>query len=206
MERGKLIVFESGEGGGKSTHIEWTRKYLVGKDIPFEIVREPGGTEISEEIRGLLLNKKLNKMNPLTELYLFQASRSQLFSEKLISKLEGGISLGQDRSGDSSVAYQGYGRGMDINFIKYLNINSTFGYKPDLEFIIDIDPEKGLEKELNENRMSIAGLEFHKRVRQGYLELAKENPKNYVLIPYIENGIKEMQEMMKVHIDKLFGF
>jgi len=206
MERGKLIYYEGGEGTGKSSHIKYTKKYLQNKGIPFKIVREPGGTILAEKIRDILLNKESQNMNSWTEILLFQASRSELYSEIVIPTLEEGISVGQDRSGDSTLAYQGYGRGKNLRLLTLLNKESRFGCEPDLAFIIDIDPVKGLEKELNQDRMSLAGLEFHQKVRQGYLEIAKNNPKNYVVIPYIENGLEEMQSLMRPHIDKLFKF
>ena len=205
MGRGKLIWWEGGEGGGKSTHSLLTEKYLTKKGIKFEIAREPGGTPLAEKIRNILLDKDSKGMNFLTELLLFESSRSQLYSECIIPKLNQGISIGQDRSGDSSIAYQGYARGLDIELIKKLNSESTFGYSPDLVFVIDIDARKGLEKQLKLDRMSLDGIKFHEKVNKGYLEIAKQNPENHVIIPYIENGIEEMQSIMKPYIDKIFG-
>jgi len=204
MKKGKLIWWEGGEGSGKSTFLKIYQEYLLNKEIPFEVTREPGGTILSEKVRGVLLDKENKNMNSWTELLLFEASRSQLYSEWIIPRLKKGISIGQDRSGDTSLAYQGYGRGIDLSLIKKLNNESTFGYKPDLVFIIDIDPVVGLSKEIEHNRMSYAKLEFYKRAREGYLEIANQNPKNYVVIPYIENGIEEMKSLMKPHVDKLF--
>ena len=204
MGRGKLIWWEGGEGGGKSTHSLLTEKYLTKKGIKFEIAREPGGTPLAEKIRNILLDKDSKGMNFLTELLLFESSRSQLYSECIIPKLNQGISIGQDRSGDSSIAYQGYARGLDIELIKKLNSESTFGYSPDLVFVIDIDARKGLEKQLKLDRMSLDGIKFHEKVNKGYLEIAKQNPENHVIIPYIENGIEEMQSIMKPYIDKIF--
>ena len=204
MKKGKLLYFEGGEGCGKSSHLELMKKYLLSKEIPFEITREPGGEPLAEKVRKILLDKENGDIDYWSEILLFQASRSLLHNNFIIPKLEEGISIGQGRSGDSSIAYQGYGRGGDIDLIKKLNNLSTFGYKPDLAFMIDIDPEIGLAKESNPDRMSLEGLEFHKRVNKGYLEIAKENPNNYVVIPWIENGIEEMQKEMKYHINKLF--
>jgi len=205
MEKGKLIWWEGGEGSGKSTFLQIYEDYLSKKGIPFETAREPGGTLLADKVRDLLLDKKNENINYWTEFLLFETSRSQLYSELIIPKLEKGISIGQDRSGDSTITYQGYGRGIDLDLIRRLNRESTFGIKPDLVFIIDIDPIIGLKKECEHNRMSSAELDFFKRVRKGYLEIAKQNPKNYVVIPYLEDEIEEMENLMKPYVNKLFN-
>lgn len=204
MERGKLLYFEGGEGCGKSLHLQLIEKYLLSKGIPFEGTKEPGGEPLAEKVKDILLDKENGNIDFWSEILLFQSSRALLYYNYVIPKLKEGISIGQGRSGVSSEAYQGHGRGGDIDLIKKLNDLSTFGYKPDLVFIIDIDPVVGLEKESNSNRMSLSGIEFHKRVNKGYLEIAKQNPNNYVVIPWIKDGIEEMQEEMKYHINKLF--
>ena len=206
MERGKLIYYEGGEGCGKSLQLKLMRDYLVGKGIQVINTREPGGTPLSERVRDILLDKKSKEIENWSEALLFQTSRALLYYNLVIPKLKEGITVQQDRGRDSSLAYQGYGRGGDLELIKRLNKLSTFGYEPDLAFIIDISPEKGLEKQLSSDRMSIDGLEFHRKVNKGYLEIAKENPNNYIVIPYIEDGLEEMHEIMKIHVNKLFNF
>ncbi|MCR4327561.1 MAG: dTMP kinase [Nanoarchaeota archaeon] len=206
MKRGKLIYYEGGEGCGKSIQSRLMKDYLIGKGIQVINTREPGGTPLSEKVRGILLDPKSDEVEPWSEVLLFQSSRALLYHNLIIPKLKKGITVQQDRGRDSSIAYQGYGRGGNLDLIKKLNILSTFGYEPDLAFIIDISPEKGLEKQLSADRMSLDGLEFHRKVNKGYLEIAKENPNNYIVIPYIENGLEEMHEMMKFHVDKLFKF
>ncbi|MBU2612505.1 MAG: dTMP kinase [Nanoarchaeota archaeon] len=206
MERGKLIYYEGGEGCGKSLQLKLMRDYLVGKGIRVINTREPGGTPLSERVRDILLDTKSKEIENWSEALLFQTSRALLYYNLVIPKLKEGITVQQDRGRDSSLAYQGYGRGGDLGSIKRLNKLSTFGYEPDLAFIINISPEKGLEKQLSSDRMSIDGLEFHRRVNKGYFEIAKENPNNYIVIPYIENGLEEMHEMMKIHVNKLFNF
>ena len=206
MEGGKLIYTLGGEGSGKSIHSELNKEYISSKGVNIIRVREPGGTPVAELVRNDILLNKESKINYWSEVLGFQIARSELYEKVVIPNLERGVSVIQDRSKDCSTAYQGYGRGIDLELIKKLNKESTFGYEPDLAFIIDVDPVKGLEKELNHDRMGLAGLEFHKRARFGYLEIARENPENYVVIPYIENGVDEMQFLMRPYIDKLFNF
>ena len=205
MERGKLIYIEGGEGSGKGVHTKWMKEYLFGKGIRVLNFREPGGEPLAEVARKMVLNPNYD-WTDLSEIYLFQIARTELYQKSVIPALLSGSSVIQDRSKISSLAYQGYGAGGDINLIKLLNKKSTFGYEPDLVFIIDVDPLKGLEKEVIKDRMSKKGLEFHRRVRKGFLEIARENPDNFVIIPYVENGIDKMRDKMKEYLDGLYGF
>jgi len=203
MERGKYIIFEGGEGCGKSTHSDFVLDYLSKKGISAIKSREPGGVSEAEQIRNVLLSKE-NTLHPLSELYLFQAARTEFFRKIIIPNLEKGISVLSDRSMYSSEVYQGYAGGIDLKLIKYLNKKSTFGIKPDLTIILDIDSKKGLEKEINSDRMALKGERFHKKVNLGYREIAKNHP-NCLLIPYIENKLEEMKSLYIPKINELFG-
>jgi dTMP kinase len=194
MTKGNYIVFEGGEGCGKSTQSFYLNKYLFEKGIPCKRVHEPGYTPLASEIREKLLNFK-DEIDPLTELFLFEAGRSDLFKKEIIPSLEQEKTIVSDRSGYSTIAYQGYGGKMDLDWIKKLNRLATRGIKPDLTFIIDIDPKRGLMKEISSNRFAQKGLEYHQRVREGFLEIAKENS-DCVIIPYIE-GIEKMQGIIR---------
>jgi len=204
MKRGKYIIFESGEGGGKTTHAKFCEDYLKEKGINATYFREPGSVEIAEDIRRILLKKGKN-IDSFIELCLFEGARRAFFKEVVKPKLEEGVSIVSDRSMYSTLTYQGYGGGVDSNLIEALNKTSTFGIKPDLVVLINIDPKKGLEKELNPDRIGAKGLEFHTRVNQGYLKIADENSEIFEVIPYIENGLEEMQRLYLPRINELFG-
>jgi len=204
MKRGKYIIFEGGEGCGKSTHSDFVLNYLNKKGISAIKSREPGGVSEAEQIRNVLLSKE-NTLHPLSELYLFQAARTEFFRKIIIPNLEKGSSVLSDRSMYSSEVYQGYAGGIDLELIKSLNKKSTFGIKPDLVVLIDIDPKKGLERESNPDRMAKKGLDFHKKVNLGYLKVAKENYEFFLVVPYIENGLEEMKSLYIPKINELFG-
>jgi len=204
MERGKYIIFEGGEGCGKSTHSNFVLDYLSKKGISVIKSREPGGVSEAEQIRNILLSKE-NSLHPLSELYLFQAARTEFFRKIIIPNLEKGISVLSDRSMYSSEVYQGYAGGIDLELIKSLNKKSTFGIKPDLVVLIDIDPKKGLERESSPDRMAKKGLDFHKKVNLGYLKVAKENHEFFLVVPYVENGLEEMKSLYLPKINELFS-
>jgi len=167
METGKYILFEGGEGCGKSTQAKLLKNYFDRKGINCVLGREPGGIGVAENIRKILLDKK-NNISEITELFLFEAARTEFFSQFVKPNLKMGINLIADRSGYSTEAYQGWAGGIDLGLIKMLNDRATFGIKPDLTFIIDIDPEKGLGKEKNPDRFASKGIEYHVKVREGF--------------------------------------
>ncbi len=174
--RGKLVVFEGIDGCGKTTQAKMLCDFAKGMGFDCIFVREPGGTRIGERIRDVLLKEE---MDPRTELFLFLSARSQLYSEVIIPALERGEIVISDRSPDSSLAYQGYGRGLDLEFVKKANEFATFGIKPDLMFYIDIDVDTALSRKDEKNRMEI-DTEFLERVRKGYLEFVSR--KGYMVI------------------------
>jgi dTMP kinase len=173
-----FITFEGIDFCGKSTQVELLKNHLISLGKEVKILREPGGTEISEEIRRILLDKKHNKMVMETEILLFAASRAQIVREKIRPYLKQGFYVISDRFHDSTTAYQGYGRGIPleiVNHIHQLAIGSTI---PDITFFLDIPVEeaekrKALNRHVELDRIETSEDNFYQRVRNGYLELAK---------------------------------
>ena len=175
---GFLITFEGGEGGGKTTQISRLRERLnrAGKDVI--VVREPGGTVISEKIREILLDKQHTSMAYTTEVLLFQAARAQIYREIVLPSLAAGKVVLMDRSRDSSVVYQGIVRGFGQELINQLNDISTKETYPNLTILLDIEPEIGLHRQQKNNevnRMELQGMDFHRNVNTAYRQLANEN-------------------------------
>ena len=178
-----LLSFEGIDGCGKSTQIRLLREYLTERGMDSYVFREPGGTEISEKIRSLLLHET-DDMHPVTELLLFSAARSQLIDEKVTPLLESGKIVILDRFFDSTTAYQGYGRGSaGIREIEMLNMLATHGVKPDITFYLKIEPEKAQERttENHKDRMERSGLEFFRKVSEGYDKLALREERIHTL-------------------------
>ena len=192
----KIISFEGVEASGKSTQINILEKYLRSKNFKVEISREPGGCKISEQIRDILLNKDNISMTGKCELFLYLASRTQHYSELIESKSKQLDFLLLDRFTDSTLAYQGFGRGLEIGFLKQLNdfaINDSY---PQLTFIFDISI-KSLKDRLNVRKRELDRLEkeeigFHIKVKNGYIEISKQNER-YIMI----NGDKDIDGISK---------
>lgn len=175
MEKGIFITFEGPDGAGKSTQIDYLKKYFDEKGIPCIFTREPGGTSIGEALRKIILDPKNSEMNPMTETLLYAACRAQHVSEKIRPALESGIVVVCDRFIDSSIAYQGYARGLGEK-VKEINQYAVMDCIPDLTFFIDTDPKVGKNriKAGDRDRLEKEKLNFHRKVYQGYLELAKK--------------------------------
>ena len=187
MVNGTLISFEGPEGAGKSSVLEAILPLLEEKGIPFITTREPGGVEIAEKIRQVILDPDHTRMDAKTELLLYIASRRQHLVERVLPALAAGKIVLMDRFIDSSVAYQGYGRGLSVEDIEWLNQFATDGLKPDLTLYFDLDVEEGLARiaknqEREVNRLDLEGLELHQKVRQGYLALSEKEPERIVKI------------------------
>ncbi len=182
--KGKFITFEGGECSGKTTIINEVCKVLKESGIPFISTREPGGVDIAEQIRGIILDVNNTKMTEETEALLYAASRTQHLKERVIPAIEEGKVIICDRFLDSSLAYQGYARGLGIDAI--LNINYfALNNLPDLTIFIDVKPEVALErlKIRNKNdRLDLEGIKFHNAVYEGYLEVCKMYPKRIIKI------------------------
>ena len=177
-DNGYLITLEGGEGGGKTTQIVRLRDTLTkaGKDVV--VLREPGGTVISEQIREVVLSAKNVGIAFTTEVLLFQAARAQIYREIVLPSMEAGKVVIIDRSRDSSVVYQGMVRGFGKDMIEKLNDISTKNTYPKLTLLLDIDVEIGLKRREDAgamNRLDMEAKDFHQKVRNSYLELAKED-------------------------------
>ena len=180
MQNGKFISFEGIEGCGKTTQIALLSEYLKKHSVPHTITREPGGTAVGEGIRKILLHSETIHLTPASELLLFYASRSQNIQEKIRPALARGEMVICDRYYHASMAYQGYGRGIPLDFIQKLTDLVCHPFRPDVTFLLDIEPEVGLARARsrnhtrteNEGRFEAEDLDFYNRVRDGYLELA----------------------------------
>ena len=179
-----FITFEGIDGCGKSTQVKMLMDRLDGKNIESLLVREPGGTRISEEIREVLLKNRNDSMAKRTEALLMTASRAQLTKEVIIPKLEAGTWVIADRFKDSTLAYQGGGRGLDLNYLIQLNEFATYELDPDITFFIDVNAEEGNERRnLNyPDRIEGAGIKFQEKVREQYLKLAHMYSDRFVII------------------------
>lgn len=181
MNKGFLISFEGGEGGGKSTQILRLREHLTSEGFDVVVLREPGGTPISEQIRDVVLSAKNIGIAYTTEVLLFQAARAQLYREVVLPSLEAGKIVLMDRTRDSSVVYQGMVRGFGKELIEQLNDISTKETRPDVTFFLDVDVKTGLMRQAQaggNNRMEMENTSFHDQVRAAYAQLAKENDHN----------------------------
>ncbi len=174
ISKGKFISFEGIDACGKSTQVKLLLKEMNTSSNKTILVREPGGSTISEEIRDILLNSKLNEMSDRTEALLMTASRAQLTYEKIMSNLDEGKNVIADRYSDSTLAYQGGGRGLDIGWLIKLNQFATYNLSPDVTFLIDLHPEEAVKrKEIENDRIEKAGIDLQINVRNAYLEIAK---------------------------------
>ncbi|HDM70295.1 MAG TPA: dTMP kinase, partial [Thermotogales bacterium] len=171
---GRFITFEGIDGSGKSTQVELLSKYLEALSIDHLIVREPGGTDVGEKIREILLSKGV-KMTARTEFLLYSASRANLTEKIIIPALREGKIVISDRYFDSSTAYQGFGRGIEMEYVDVINRFATFGLMPDITFIIDVRIETSIERKNLRDRIESEGLEFLERVRKAYLEMAEKS-------------------------------
>lgn len=190
----KFITFEGIEGCGKSTQSKLLFNFLQEKNIPAILTREPGGTKTAEEIRSILVNGDVDKLDGISETLLNFAARRDHITKLIKPALKEDKIIISDRFFDSTLAYQGYGHGEDLKIIKNIQQNSIGNFTPDITFLIDVDIEKTLERisqRSDNNRYEEMDLQFHKRVQNGFLEIAKENPKRFKII----DGTKSIEEI-----------
>jgi dTMP kinase len=180
-----FITLEGPEGSGKTSHLPDLADFLREDGWNVLTTREPGGTAIGDQVRQVLMRNDNTAMNPRAETLLFLAARAQLVNEVIRPALAAGTVVISDRYGDSTLAYQGYGHGNDLDTIRQMLAFATGGLTPDLTVLLDVDPAVGLrrKKSVGEwNRMDAYQLEFHQRVRAGYLELARQEPRRWVVL------------------------
>jgi dTMP kinase len=186
VDNSKFISFEGIDFSGKTTQIELLTKQLERMGEHVLIIREPGGTKISEGIRDILLNKNNNEMTDLCEVFLYSAARNQLVNEKIIRELEAGSFVIADRYVDSTTAYQGFGRRIPMDLIRDINRAATGDLFPKLTFILDINPDHILSRKHQRNvefdRLESAGKDFYDRVYKGYHKIAELDPIRVKLI------------------------
>jgi dTMP kinase len=180
--RGRFIVFEGGEGAGKSTQLALLARRLTDSGSPPVITREPGGTTTAEAVRALLLAPAADEMSAKCEALLFAAARADHVAKVIEPALAEGRVVLCDRFVDSSLAYQGHARDLAVAEVKSLSRWATGGLVPDLTVLLDIDPAHGLARAEDGNRMEAQTLEFHRRVRAGLLALAADDPGRYLVI------------------------
>jgi dTMP kinase len=208
MQHGKFVSFEGIEGCGKTTQIALLSEYLKKHSIPHTITREPGGTAVGEGIRKILLTSETIHLTSASELLLFYASRSQNIQEMIKPALERGEMVICDRYYHASMAYQGYGRGIPLDFIHKLTTLVCHPYRPDMTMLLDIEPEVGLARARtrnnaradNEGRFEAEDLDFYNKVRDGYLELASEDER--IQLIYADRPVEAVHR----HILTLLGF
>lgn len=182
MKKGLFITFEGADGCGKTTQMNLLAEYLKNQGREVVLTREPGGKGLGEKIREILLNYD-GEVSDRCESFLFLADRAQNIDTIVNPAVDAGKIVLCDRHTDSSVAYQGYGRGLNIERINMLNNLATNGKKPDITFVFDIDTETSMKRVGKEkDRMESAGFEFHTKVRNGYLEIAKKEPERIKVI------------------------
>lgn len=184
MKRGVFISFEGIDASGKTTQAKRAVRYLKTKGFDVVFLREPGGEPVSEQIRKILLRSK-SAITPITELMLYLGSRSQLVQKKIAPALKEKKIVVCDRFSDSTLTYQGYGRKLDTKWIKNLNHRSTSGIRPDLTLLIDVPLRiymKRAKLKKNKDRLEKENLAFYRRIRKGYLEIAKEDKKRVKVI------------------------
>ena len=183
ISKGKFISFEGIDACGKSTQVKLLLNEMNTSSNKTILVREPGGSTISEEIRDILLNSKLNEMSDRTEALLMTGSRAQLTYEKIMSNLDEGKNVIADRYSDSTLAYQGGGRGLDIEWLIKLNQFATYNLSPDVTFLIDLHPEEAIKrKDIENDRIEKAGIDLQINVRNAYLEIAKQSSNRVYLV------------------------
>jgi len=196
-----FITIEGPEGSGKTSHIPPLVEYLRGKGYIVFPTREPGGTSIGEQIREVIHDLKNEEMHPRTETLLYQAARAQIVEQVIKPRLAAGEIVISDRYYDSTIAYQGYGHQQDLEQVRALVKYATGGLVPDLTVLLDVDVEEGLKRKKKDNewnRLDAYTVEFHQRVRAGYLEMVKQEPNRWVVVSAGREWNEVQEELRKV--------
>ena len=214
MAHGKFITFEGPEGSGKSTHIRLLAEYLRGRGIDVTLTREPGGTPTGEAIRGLLQHNGSGEApTARAEVLLFLASRAQHVERLIRPALERGSWVLCDRFADSTFAYQGYGRGFELDDLRAANHFATTGLKPDLTVLLDVTPETSRARlrarqsatAVSPDRIECESDAFHVRLRDGFLDLARREPGRFVVLATEREQEAVAEEVRAAVVDRLIG-
>ncbi|HEX2998172.1 MAG TPA: dTMP kinase [Anaerolineales bacterium] len=195
-----FITLEGPEGSGKTSHIPYLVEYLREKGHTVFPTREPGGTSIGEQIREVIHDLKNVEMHPRAETLLYQAARAQIVEQVIKPRLKAGEIVISDRYYDSTIAYQGYGHQQDLEQVRALVKYATGGLKPDLTVLLDVDVEEGLKRKKKDNewnRLDAYTVEFHQRVRAGYLVMVKQEPDRWVVLDAGQKWNDVQQELRK---------
>ena len=201
-----FITLEGPEGSGKTSHIPYLVEYLREKGYAVFPTREPGGTSISEQVRDILHDLKNAEMHPRTETLLYQAARAQIVEQVIKPRLAAGEVVISDRYYDSTIAYQGYGHQQDLEQVRALVKYATGGLTPDLTILLDLDVEVGLKrkKKADEwNRLDAYTVEFHQRVRAGYLQMVKQEPGRWAVVDAGRDWQSVQDELRRVIAERL---
>jgi len=213
MKKGLLVSFEGLDKVGKTTQVDLLIEYLRGRKIEPVAVREPGSTEVSERIRAILADRTMiGKIAPLTEFFLYSASRSQLVYDIIKPALDRGEVVITDRYYDSSTAYQGYGRGLDLEFIENVNAFATGGLTPDLTILATIDSEAANSKngvrrfgpDLFDDRLEREFIDFRIKVQQGYFDVAEKEPERFLVVNSSQS-IQQIAKTIAARVDTLLA-
>ncbi|MDL1911169.1 dTMP kinase [Chloroflexi bacterium CFX6] len=201
-----FITLEGPEGSGKTSHIPYLVEYLREKGRVVFPTREPGGTSIGEQIREIIHDLKNVEMHPRAETLLYQAARAQIVEQVIKPRLADGGIVVSDRYYDSTIAYQGYGHQQDLEQIRALVRYATGGLVPDLTILLDVDVEEGLRRKKKDNewnRMDAYTVEFHQRVRAGYLEMVGQDPHRWVVVDAGRKWESVQEELRRVIVERL---
>ncbi len=201
-----FITLEGPEGSGKTSHLPYLVEYLREQGYTVFPTREPGGTTIGEQIRQVIHDLKNVEMHPRTETLLYQAARAQIVEQVIRPRLQAGEVVISDRYSDSTIAYQGYGHQQDLEQVRALVGYATGGLIPDLTVLLDLDVEVGLARKKNDsdwNRLDAYTVEFHRRVRAGYLELVEQQPGRWVKLDAGKEWQAVQEELRGVILERL---
>ncbi len=199
--RGHFITFEGIEGAGKSTQSVMLHNYLIEKNKKVILTKEPGGTKTGKKIREILLSHSDEIFPPLAELFLYEADRNFHIRNLIKPKISQGYTVVCDRFIDSTLAYQGYARGLDIEFVKKMNSIASENIKPDITFLIDIPVEEGLkriQKTREKDRIEKEELDFHKKLREGFLKIAQEEKDRIIVLNGLEPPEKIFSQIIEI--------